>query len=740
LPQRIQNAFRPFFATCLIWVVALMLLSGPAAAQPIKPSKDPVNFQSKQLSHDETAQTVTAIGDVELTQGQKILRADKMVYHLDTDTVQAIGNVSLLDDEGDVHFAEYVELTKDMKNGFVQGLLSLLADGSRFTATEGRRENGTKTTMTDAAYTACRVCEADPRPLWQIRADKVVHDETDHSVSYKNARLEFAGVPLAFAPIFSHADPSVKRKSGFLRPTAGFSSRLGTFAQGGYYWNIRPEMDATLQLKPTTLEGVLAQLQWRERFKNGRIEFDFSGAKSDRKEEDGTTTQDVSRGSVFGNGLFDLSNTWRAGFNLQRVSDKEFLRLYDISKQNVLDSDIYAERFSGRDYTRVSAITFEDVRLGPRPKQPDVLPMLDSRFIGEPAGFLGGRWSFGGNILGLRREASAQDVHRASLDLGWQRRDIFASGLASLLSLQGRGDFYDVRQSDAAKLNPLLDPDTQKLRGMGVASAVFSYPLVRHMSDMQLMIEPIAGVSVSPRIDEDDTDIPNEDSIDTELDANNLFSDNRFPGIDRQEDGARANYGVRIGGYGDNGRYAKAFIGHSYRFQNSAAFPIGSGLENHSSDVVGQIDVGLSKYLNGDYRFQVDNNLTVRRHELQAVVGNDTVSADTRYIYIDNIAGTGFTEPRQQVQFGGKYHFRTNWWVTGDTLTDMGEEPGLRKASFSLNYADECFSFTAEGVRNLLTDVSGDGGTVLLMRVGFKNIGEFSAPNIQLTTRDSTTQ
>ena len=68
----------------------------------------------------------------------------------------------------------------------------------------------------------------------------------------------------------------------------------------------------------------------------------------------------------------------------------------------------------------------------------------------------------------------------------------------------------------------------------------------------------------------------------------------------------------------------------------------------------------------------------------------------------------------------------------------MGEEPGLRKASLSLNYSDECFSFTAEGVRNLLNDDSGDSGTVLLMRVGFKNIGEFSAPNIQLTNHEST--
>ena len=740
---------------CLIWALAVLLLAvsawadpptmetagagnGLRVGNPFKPSNAPVGFEAKQLSHDDKAQTVTAIGDVELTQGDKILRADKMVYHLDTDTVQAIGNVSLLDDQGDVHFAEYVELSKDMKNGFVQGLLSLLADGSRFTAAEGRRENGVKTTMTDASYTACRVCEADPHPLWQIKADKVVHDETDHSVHYKNARLEFAGVPLAFAPIFSHADPTVKRKSGFLRPDAGFSSRLGAFAEGGYYWSISPNLDATLTVKPTTLEGTLMQGEWRERFVNGLLEMQLSGANSNRHEEDGTTTPHVWRGSIFANGLFDLSDTWRAGFDVQRVSDKEFLRLYDISSKNVLDSDVYAERFSGRDYTRMSMVTFEDVRLGPRPIQPDLLPMVETRFIGEPDSVFGGRLEAGGNLLGLSRQASSQDVQRMSLDAGWQRRDVFASGLVSLVRLSGRGDYYGVQQSDASKLNPLLDPNSQGFRGMGVGTAVLSYPMVKRLSDFQLMVEPLVGLSASPVISETSTKFPNEDSIDTELDANNLFSDNRFPGIDRQEDGARANYGLRVGGYGDNGRYAKGFLGQSFRFRKDAAFPDGSGLENHSSDVVGSVDLGLSKYVNGDYRFQVDNNFAIRRHELQAVVGNDKISADTRYIYIKDIAGTGFTEPRQQVEFGGRYHFNTHWWTTADTLTDMGEQPGLRKASFALNYSDECFSFTMEGVRNLLQDNSGDSGTVLLMRVGFKNIGSFSAPNIQLTNHDTT--
>ncbi|HYD18164.1 MAG TPA: LPS assembly protein LptD [Patescibacteria group bacterium] len=706
----------------------------PALAQEAAVSDLPVNFQSKQLSHDDEKQTVTALGDVELVQGERVLRADKMVYHLDTDTVEAIGNVSLLDEQGNVSFAEYVSLNKSMKDGFIHSLLSLLADGSRFTAEEARRENGTKLTLTDASYTPCKVCETDPKPLWQIKADKVVHDSVEKSMKYKNARLEFAGVPLAFAPIFSHADPSVKRKSGFLRSSYGYSSEQGAHVQTGYYFgDIRPDVDATLMVRPTTQAGVLVQGEVRKRFENGRMQLDGGVVNSDRHEEDGRVEEDRLRGHIFGNGLFNLDEKWRAGFDVQRVSDKEYLRLYDISKANVLESRAYAERFDGRDYTNISAFNFQDVRLGLRPDQPDVLPSLEHRSYGEPGRLLGGRWTAGLQTLELRRSGADQDVQRGSADIGWERRDVSRQGFVSRVSLNGRGDFYAVQDSTAAVLNPTLESSEQESRGMAVASAEFSYPMLKRVEKAQVLIEPRIGISASPETDDTPLDIPNEDSIDIQLDTNNLFSDNRFPGIDRVEDGVRINYGIQAGLFGDNGRYGKVFLGQSYRFDDDLIFPNGSGLEDNSSDVVGQINASVSKYLTGDYRFQMDNrNLVIHRHEFQAHLGNDVFSANGKYIFIDPTAGTGFIESRQQALVDGTYNFTPHWWLNAAALADMGEEPGFRKAALGINYADECFSFSLQGARNLINEASGENGTILMMRVGFKNLGEFSAPGIRL--------
>ncbi len=731
-----------WFRIIILTAIGLLADISAGHANPLSSGnslKDPVNFAAKSVTNDESNQTVTALGDVELVQGGQILRADKIIYYLAEDKVTAIGGVSLLDAEGNIHFAEVVELHNKMKDGFIKELLTLLADGSRFTATEAKRENGgTKTTMTNATYTVCKVCEADPQPLWQIKASEVVHDATVKKIHYKNARMELLGVPLIYAPIFSHADPTMKRKSGFLRPQYGWTAALGGHLNVGYYYDIAPDRDMTVHVEPTTLAGTLLQGEWRERFVHGQMKINGSTVNSDRKEEDGSLASDRQRGHIFATGRFDLDDKWRAGFDVARASDKQYLRLYDISKENVLSTQAYAERFSGRDYSRVSALNFQDVRLGIRESQPDIFPMMEHSMIGEPGALWGGRWHADIATLGLTRTNNNQDVQRGSVSAGWERRDISAAGVSTMTRLDGRGDYYGVQNSDAAKIDPLLDTNPVTGRGMATATLISSYPLVKTLTGAQALIEPLAGISLSPKVDAMSDVIPNEDSIDVQFDNNNLFAPNRFPGGDRQEDGGRINYGVKTGLYGDDGRYGNFFLGQSYRFYGDPVFPAGSGLEQRRSDFVGQLKVGLLNYLEADYRFQVDSvTLDAKRHEIQAGGGDDRFRLNSRFMYLAAVAGTGFAEARQQIQLEGSYNITKNWKFSASELQDFGDQPGLRNATVGLDYADECFTLSVQGSRNVADTASGDNDTKLLLRIGFKNIGEFTGPKIPLGGREA---
>jgi LPS-assembly protein len=229
----------------------------------------------------------------------------------------------------------------------------------------------------------------------------------------------------------------------------------------------------------------------------------------------------------------------------------------------------------------------------------------------------------------------------------------------------------------------------------------------------------------------------NEDSEDVQLDVNNLFLPNRYPGLDRIEDGGRISYGIRSGIYGDNGRYGKVFIGESYRLYGDPMYPEGSGLDTRRSDIVGQVKVGLSQYLDADYRVRLDSEtFAARRHEVQAGGGNDLFRANVHYFYLTPVeglasatppaSGADFTDTRQQIGLDGYYNLTKTWRVHGATLMDAGNQPGLRNVTTGIGYADECFNFGIEGSRNVANEASGSDETRIMFRIGLKNLGELS--------------
>lgn len=695
----------------------------------------PVDMAAESLTHNNNTQQVFAEGNVELiNEDGRVLKADQIVYDLQEETAFAYGNVSYLDSNGDVHFAEEMELSGDFRDGFVQGLRSQLSDGSRFTAETAVREAGRKTTMSKATYTPCKICKdgKKKKPLWQIRADKVVYDEEDRDVGYKNARLEILGVPIAYTPIFSHPDPKRGQKSGFLRPKGGWTSDLGGFVKGSYYWGISPDKDATLSIQPTTKNGVLSELEYRQRFQNGKVNFNASLAvDSDRTEENGVVEQGKQRAHIATSGVFDLTDRWRAGFNLERTTDKEYMRLYDINNANILTSRLYAERFSNRNYSKIEGLSFQDLRINNSVDQPEILPWFEHTMYGQPGRLLGGRWMFGLSGVGLHRSNAEQDMYRGSLEAGWERQFLTQSGLKTVLEANLRGDVYEVRDSVVVGVD-----DGTETRFMPYLHAKMSYPFVRPMRRGNWIVEPIMSATIAGRADDDDEIIPNEDSVDVQLDVSNLFDPNRFPGLDRVEDGGHGAYGLKTGFVSHNNWATEIFLGQSIRFEeDSNLFPTGSGLEEQSSDIVGAVSFDFGKALDLDYKMQLDHDsFRSRRHELQASGKMGDWDYNTRYVFADAVAGTGFTESREQIQLGGGYQINDFWKTNMSTLTDLGEQPGLRRASMGLHYQDECLSFSLIGLRNLTNRTSGENETSVLVRLGLKHLGEFSTPEILLNT------
>ncbi|MDB5492054.1 MAG: organic solvent tolerance family protein [Micavibrio sp.] len=758
-----MSNFRTAFLTSVPFAL-LMAASSPAAAADAvlsdgaiqlsdnyaaslngaNPNDAPISFSADSMTRDETSGTITAHGHVEMEQAGRILKADQVVYNINNGKMNAVGHVVMLDANGDVHLADTIDLSDQMKVANATNMRSTMKDGSRMWAENGERIAKEKTTLTEAAYTPCEPCLKNPDkpPIWQIKAGEVKHDELEHSIVYKNATFDAFGVPILYMPYFKHPDGTIAQKSGFLTPSFGYKSRQGAMITNSYYWGISPYEDATFGITAMTAQAPLAFAEYRKRYDNAQIKVNTSMTYSTRVDDvngNDVIRDEQTRGHFFAKSLYDIDNKWRAGLNVEYASDDQYLRQYGFSDKDVLEDQLYVERFSGRDYAVGRMMAFQDLRTqSQKTDQPAVLPQISANFLGEPAALLGGRWSFDASTLGLLRTGSGQDLNRLTAEGGWQRRLVSDTGLLTKVDFSLRGDAYYVadRQLDAA----VYGSDSTTVRGFAQGNIVTSYPVIRPLGEhSHAVLEPMVALTVSPTINPDNHKIPNEDSQDVQLDVSNLFEPNRFPGYDRIEDKIHATYGLRSGVYGDQGSKGEVFVGQSYRLSQSGnPFPGGSGLDTQYSDLVGQITANYKNRYSLDYKFELDSNdYTARRHEVGAGLNLNRLQFGVTYLFARPIAGTTLLDNREQIAGTASYALSDSWKVRTSATEDLGKDRGLRNALFGVDYLGQCFNVTGNLQRNLTDDSSGTSSTVVVFRLGLKNLGQFSTSGINLDNKTS---
>lgn len=728
-------------------IVGLMIACGTVTADlagaqsPQKEAQPPVLLTADQVTFDEPNGIVTASGNVELAQGQRSVRADTITYNQKTKVVTATGAIRLVEPSGDIIFADYAELTDDLKDVFIENIRVLMTDNGRMAGNEGERREGRMTRVNRGVYSPCDLCKTDPTraPLWQIRAVRIVHDNQEHEVRYRDATMEIFGIPVAYTPYLSHPDPSVDRKSGFLTPTFGNNSNLGFIAKTHYYWDIAPDQDATFDLNGYSKQGVLVGGQYRRRFENGRFEIEGAVTRGDLNKNGSTTdVERKTRGYVAARGLFDIDETWRAGFDVKRASEETFLRRYYDFKDDYLTSKAYVEGFRGRNYASIAAYGFQDLRWGNTVAEPIALPAARYNALGEPGSLLGGRWSFDTSLLAVTRPDDAgPNSRRVVVQPGWERNIVSGAGFVTTLSGSVLMAGYMADRFNSANPTSRGEEDVSRVRFFPQAQMTVRYPFVRYGDSSQQLIEPVGQLTAAPKLKTNKL-FPNEDSQDVEFDEANLLAPNRFTGIDRLDDGVRVTYGLRAAIYGNTQGAASVFLGQSRRLNDANDdFLVGSGLEDRTSDYVGKIDLQPANWLDVNYGFRIDHEtLKPRRHSLNTSVGVPLLRLGAAYTYVDQTASrTAVTQDRvEQATFSLSSVFTDHWSVGISHQQAMEPQPGARSTFGALTYSDECLIFQTVVQRDYTTTAGGvkDGNTIFF-RFVFKNVGEFKTPGINPT-------
>ena len=343
--------------TVRLLAVTLALMLAQAAAQaaetdPNAVGKAPSVITSDTLIYDTEHGIVTASGNVEISTNQRRLLADEVRYDQKSGKVVARGNVVQIEPTGDALFGDEVEVTSDLREGFVQTVGIVLKDNSRIAATQGTRREGNIVTLDRAVYSPCPLCkDGSGGPLWQIKARRVILDEQAQTVSYRDARLEMFGVPFLYTPYFRHPAPGVTRQSGFLTPTFGSSSELGLVASTPYFFVLGPSRDFTFTPIITQNAGVVLAGEYRQQHTNGYTQIAAGGTyasldTADRESEEGKDF----RGYVKATGGYVVSDHSVAGYDVYLTTDNTFLDRYGIDNQQVLQSRIFLEGQEDRNF------------------------------------------------------------------------------------------------------------------------------------------------------------------------------------------------------------------------------------------------------------------------------------------------------------------------------------------------------------------------------------------------------
>ncbi len=709
--------------------------------------------ESDQMVYDYDKDQVAAVGNVKIYYAGYTLEAEKVTYNKGNGRLIATGNVKLVDPSGATFYSDYFDITDDFRDGFVQSLRVDTPERTHFAAERAERTGGETTTFVNGVYTACEPCKDHPEkpPLWNVKAAKIVVNHKEQMIYFTDARLEFFGMPIAWLPYFATADPSVKRKTGFLSPSFGYSQRVGAYLTLPYYWALAPNYDVTFSPTVYSRQGLLGEAEFRHRLEKGQ--YSLRGAaiyQLDPLAFSGSPGQRQIRGGIRTTGEFALNQDWTLGWDGTLSSDRMFTRDYSVLNKDGSEtiSTVHLTGLRDRNFFEASASYFQiltDPAAGPQynqNRQGVIAPVVDYHRVSDNE-ILGGEVSFTSNVANVVRGAdddftaggtfyhgTAGDTVRVTKAIDWQRRIIGPMGQVITPFASLRGDGFFMTGQSAAATTAGLDPNSTAFRFMPAVGVEWSLPILATDGSSTHIIEPMAQIIARP--DEMGAgSLPNNDAQSLVFDVSNLFDRDKFSGFDRIEGGTRANLGVRYNGTFSNGASVDASFGQSIQLAGTNSFatdPVSnvgaySGLESMFSDYVAGVgmDTGTGPRFTARGRFD-DQNFDLNRAEVAATTAFGPMTASATYLYLRNNPSNSLLKPAQAIRGAGSVNLAENWRAFGTMTYDISGA-SIASDSFGLAFDNECLTLS---VAYSETYASDQPTRYLNFRVALRTFGESS--------------
>ena len=197
-------------------------------------------------------------GNVVIQQKDKRIETEQAEYEKQTEQVEAKGNVRFISPGIQIKSeTAHFNLKSDqaiLKKAEYQSLNSR----ARGEASKIEVKDQEIVELSDATYTTCDPGNTD----WLLSASTLTLDNKTHQGHASHVVIRFKDVPFFYFP-YLRFPLGEDRLSGFLFPYFGHSDQHGSELKVPYYWNIHPQLDATITPWYMSKRGTLLHTEFR---------------------------------------------------------------------------------------------------------------------------------------------------------------------------------------------------------------------------------------------------------------------------------------------------------------------------------------------------------------------------------------------------------------------------------------------------------------------------------------------
>jgi len=696
----------PAFAQGASEGIRLRIEPEPSAALARLAGKRPVFGRADSLEGSVDERMVLR-GQAQMRQAGTVLSADQIEYQHERDEIQATGQVRLARG-GTIVQGPALRLQLESQIGAMEDAAIAIAAVGGFGAAKRIEFDGPgKLNLLQAMFTTCRPDE----PGWLLKAEKLSLDQHSEQGQAETATLLFQGVQSPVVPRLSFPLTDTRR-SGWLPPTFGVSSRTGADLTVPYYFNLASNRDLTLYPRLSVLRGVSvgAWGRYLEPRLNGELRLELN-------------PKDLKTGETryYWSSLHQFQNLagWSGQWDIRSVSDDQYLVDYS---RNILGSAvrsipraISASRSLGEAALTLSATTYQNV-LDARTSPPyESIPKVELRWnrFADPqaSDWLGRTFNLGGVVETARFRRpllEAIEGWRTVINPGvqapWRRPWGYLTPSVYLHATD-----YRFVPSEALVRSGLSQEilDRQAVQRVvpqfSIDSGLFLERRVSQIAGLEQTLEPRLFYLYVPYREQ--RQLPIYDTAVADISYAQLFAENRFVGNDRIADANQLTLAL-------SSRLLRADSGREL-------FRVSAALRHHLSEPRLQIE-GQPKLTDpqsdllmvasgrplGVWRLDGGVQLGLSRGNLaRAVLGtsyqpDETRLANMQLRFIENQVGQIDASWRWPVSGAWSLLGRTNYSFQRKVLNPVSlqtaeAKPGVIESLFGAERKADCWAFRA---------------------------------------------